>query len=96
MFRNYSNLEEPKVAKFKWWILLVLPAWVIIGFFLSELIVSGLVTYTPMLSINPTLLSMICDGLIYTITLAFVIGLPWFIKKSKTSRADIVAEPEWV
>jgi uncharacterized protein len=47
--------------------------------------------------LNPTLLSAICDGLIYMITLAFVIGLPWLIKKSKTSRADIglTRLPSW-
>jgi membrane protease YdiL (CAAX protease family) len=97
MFRNYSNSEEPNKAKSKWWILLALPAWVVIGFSLSELIVSGLVVYTPMSSLNPTLLSTMCGGLIYTITLAFIIGLPWFIKKSKTSRADIglTRLPSW-
>lgn len=97
MFRNCSNSEKPIPSKSRWYILLVLPVWIIVGFFLSELIVSGLVVYTPMSTLNPTLLSAMCDGLIYTIALVFVIGLPWLVVKSKTSRADIglTRLPSW-
>jgi membrane protease YdiL (CAAX protease family) len=92
MLRNYS----------KWWLLIILPAWVFIGFFTSQALVTGLVwlltaVHAPLNSINQAVFNTILAAFLYIITLILVIGVPWLIKKYHTSLADIglARLPSW-
>jgi membrane protease YdiL (CAAX protease family) len=74
--------------------LLVIPAWVFVGFFVAQLILMGLVWLlvalnVPLESYNQVVLNTSLSAVMYLIASVIVIGLPWFIKKRSTSRADI-------
>jgi len=92
MSQNYS----------KWWMLIILPAWVFVSFFAAQALVTGsvwllVVLNVPLKSLNQAILSTSLAALLYLITLIIVIGAPWLIKKRRTSRADIglTRLPSW-
>ena len=95
MLQNYSNL--PKLAK-----LIIFPIWLFVSFYMSQALVTGLVwilvtLHIPLSSMNQAVLNSLFSALLYLITLAFVIGLPWLIKRSHISREDIglTRLPSW-
>lgn len=83
--------------------LVAIPAWVGISFFAAQAIVIGAVwvlgAFKISLSgINAALLDTIFTTVIYMITISFVIGAPWLIKKQKTSLKDLGLDnlPSWL
>lgn len=93
MLRKYS----------KWLAIIAIPIWVFISFYAAQALVLGIfwlldafkVSFT---SINDTLLNAISTVLVYAITLSIVIGVPWLVKKHKTSLADLGLKelPSWI
>lgn len=88
--------------KSRWWVLLVIPAWVFVGFFVAQLIMMGLVWLlvalnVPLESYNQVVLNTSLSAFLYLIASVIVIGLPWLIKKRSTSQADIglTRLPSW-
>ena len=84
MSRNYS----------KWLMLIILPAWVFVGFSAAQLLLSGLMTVFSLVGISlswlsPAVLNTSLAALLYLITLLIVIGMPWLIRKSTTTMNDI-------
>lgn len=82
--------------------LIVIPAWVYLGFTTAELLVQAIIwllvsTGVPLASINQSVLSSLAAALLYVTTILIVIGLPWLIKKQRTTRADVALEnlPTW-
>ena len=82
---------------------ILIPIWVGVSFFASQMIVLALAWLLLFLkislaSIDTTLINTIETFLIYIITLALVIGLPWLIKKSQTTPSEIGLDrlPEWI
>jgi membrane protease YdiL (CAAX protease family) len=92
MSQNYS----------KWWMLIILPSWVFVSFFAAQALVTGLVWLLIALnvslrSLNQAILTTSLAALLYLVTLIITIGVPWLIKKRRTSRADIglTRLPSW-
>lgn len=109
MSQNYSEVQLgsvdslPKAAiKRRWWMVIVLPAWVFISFFVAQSMVFGLIWLllaikVPIKSINQTVLSALIAGIVYMITLAIVVVIPWVVKRYRTSKIDIglTRLPRW-
>jgi len=99
MWRNFFS----KPAGGKAWMGLTLPIWVVASFVLAQVIVGLLITLVRVLGvsfdgINVTILSTVLTAVIYVIAIVIVIGLPWIIKKYRTSRAELglTRYPEWL
>ena len=74
--------------------LIAIPTWVGVGFFTAQALVVGAFWILAKLgvqlsAVNSVLLNTISTALIYAITILLVIGLPWLIKRKKTTAADI-------
>jgi membrane protease YdiL (CAAX protease family) len=101
MLQNSSKKEaklmvEPAPRRsWRFWVMIVaLPLWVLIGFLGAQVLAICLVWilhmfHIPLSSINPTLFETIVSAVIYIFTIAIVIGLPWLIKKRRTTVEDI-------
>jgi len=99
MWRNFFS----KPAGGKAWMGLTLPIWVVAGFVLAQVIVGLLITLVRTLGvsfegINETILSTVLTAVIYVISIVIVIGLPWLVKKYRTSKAELglTRYPEWL
>lgn len=99
MWQNFFN----KPAGGKAWMGLTLPIWVVAGFVLAQVIVGLLITLVRTVGvsfegINATILSTILTAVIYVISIVIVIGLPWLVKKYRTSKAELglTRYPEWL
>lgn len=87
----------------KMWLALVLPAWVYGSFILSQAVVGvvfGLLSTAGVdfRAVNQAVLTTVAGGIIYIITLVMAIGLPWIIKRNKTTRIELglTRLPEWL
>lgn len=97
MLQNSSKKEIKKEVvstprrSWRFWAMLVaLPLWVFIGFLGAQVLAICLVWilhafHVPLSSINPTLFETVVSAVIYIFTIAIVIGLPWLIKKRRTT-----------
>lgn len=83
-----------KPAGFKPWMGVVLPIWVFVGFILAQVII-GLVLYVlpklgvSLAGVNESTFQTVISAIIYMCSLLIVIGLPWIVKKYKTSRQEV-------
>jgi membrane protease YdiL (CAAX protease family) len=99
MWQNFSK----KFVERKAWMAIVLPAWVFAIFVLAQVIMY-LVTVglqaigAPLADVNTSVLSASYNAITYALMVVMVIGLPWLIKKYKTSREDIglTKLPSWL
>jgi membrane protease YdiL (CAAX protease family) len=100
-----SKLRYPAsgtATSYKWWMVVVLVAWVFVGFLLAQLIVmlvvEGLKTLgVPLEVLDSTVLNAIFAAFIYAVSLAIVIGVPWLVRRVRTNRVDLGLSrlPEW-
>lgn len=73
---------------------IALPVWAFLGFMLAQAIVIVLIQVlqkigVPLNQINDSLFQLIAGAFAYALTLFIVIGLPWFIKKSRTTKEEL-------
>jgi membrane protease YdiL (CAAX protease family) len=85
------------------WLGIILPVWVLVGFIFAQVIVSVGVELLSAAGvnfdgINPAVLNTVAGGIIYSISLLLVIGLPWWIKKNRTTKEEIGLSrwPRWL
>ena len=78
------------------------PAWVFLGFILAQallLVVISALQYVGVVfsAFNPFLLNAILSVVIYALALLLVIGLPWAIKRYRTSLSELGVHrwPNW-
>jgi len=98
------NSSDTKVApNRRWWTIVALPAWVFAGFIAAQLIVSLVVVLLRALgvqtdAINDNVFSAVLAVCIYGIALLFVIGLPLWAKKWRTTRRELGIQrlPSWL
>lgn len=81
----------------------LLPIWVMVGFFLSQLVVTLMLTLLRDLgadfaAINQAVLSSVVAAIIYILSLILVIWLPWRLQKFKTTKEDLglSTSPTWL
>lgn len=95
MLLNSSNLL--KIVK-----TITIVVWVAFGFVLAQAIGAGGVwalnwVGVPLASVDATLFTTIANAVVYTLALAIIIGVPWLIKRVRTSREELGAHRiiEW-
>ncbi|RWZ78574.1 MAG: CPBP family intramembrane metalloprotease [Candidatus Microsaccharimonas sossegonensis] len=94
MLRNSLSKVLAKPEGFKWWMGLVLPVWVFVGFMAAQVIVGLLLSLLsllriPLKNISEPTIQAIGSFVVYIVALLTVIGLPWLVRKYKTSKAEI-------
>ena len=102
MLQNSSNRTDGEVvtpsvglSPFRRVVLMiVMIAWVFVSFMTAQMFISALLWLLNTLNVSlafvdKTVFESVLAVLIYLITLAIVIGLPWLVKKRKTSLSDI-------
>ena len=85
-----------------WLSILILPAWVFASFIIAQQLVVALLwvlrsTGVPLSSVNESMLTAILAAVIYVMTIGLVVGLPWLVKKQRTTKKDIALDrlPLW-
>lgn len=109
MSQNSSDIapteqtEVGRPTRRKWWMVIVIPAWVFVSFFAAQVITGGIVwllvqLHVPLASLNQAVLNATLAAVLYVVTLVLVIGLPWLVKKHYTTRQDIglTRLPSWM
>lgn len=84
MSQSYSKLLR----------VLALPGWMFIGFFSASFLTSGLFFFLRSIGVdfntlNSTVLNTVTAAILYVFTLVIVIGLPWLVRKKKTTLKDV-------
>lgn len=94
---------EEQPSRKRWWLALVLPLWVIIGFGLAQILLLGVIwglnsAGVPFEAVNTSLLNAVVAAIIYVLSAVIVIGLPWWIKKYRTTKQEIglTRLPSWL
>lgn len=88
------TVPAPKQRR-KWWLVIVLPLWVIASFYLVQLIVSLIIVglravgMTVEFTNNEAVLNATFAVIIYALTIAVVIGVPYLIRGSRVSKAQL-------
>jgi len=73
---------------------IALPVWAFLGFMLSQALILVLIQVlqkigVPLSQINGSLFQTIVGGIIYALTLFIVIGVPWLVKKARTTKQEV-------
>jgi uncharacterized protein len=84
MLRSYS----------KWLLIIALPAWVFAGYYAAQVLIGLLLSFLSLFnisidSINKATLNTTLAAIIYALTMLIVIGIPWLVKKQRTSMSDL-------
>ena len=103
MLRNFlisQGADAP--LKRRWWLALVLPLWVVASFVLAQLILAAvyylvLSTGVALDGINSSVVNTFIAACVYILTLVIVLGVPWLIKKKRTTLNDLGLQglPTW-
>lgn len=85
--------QSPKLSR-RIWISIGLIAWTFFGFMLAQAIgaimVLGLQWLgVPFDSINPAVFNTVYAGVVYTLAVLLILGVPWLIKRRKTTLKDL-------
>ena len=88
--------QPPKKYSLKRRILMciALPVWAFLGFMLAQALILVLIDVLQSIGvsldrINGSLFQTIAGGVIYTLTLLIVIGVPWLVKKARTTKEEL-------
>lgn len=80
-----------------------LPLWVFLGFMLAQAIIIVILQILGILGVtfegvNSAVLNTVAAGLIYGLSLAIVIGIPWLVKKRVTTQEEVGLHrlPTWL
>lgn len=89
MLQNFLT-NHTTWTKNGWSALILIPAWVLVGFLVSvgltRLVVSLLIAIgVPLDLVNEAVYGFVASVIVYTLTIAFVVGLPLLLKRSKVS-----------
>lgn len=86
----------------KWWVIIALPAWVFASFIAAQLLSTAFIWVlktlgVPIGGLNENILNSIFAVVIYGLTFALVIGLPWLLKRRRVSQNDLGIQrlPTW-
>lgn len=94
MLRNSLGKLVKKPQDYKLWMGIVLPLWVLVGFVLAQVIGGLLILLLRQLgvsfeNVNESTFQAVASAAIYVLSLLIVIGLPWIVKKYRTSKQEI-------
>lgn len=94
MLRNSLGKLVKKPQDYKLWMGIVLPLWVLVGFVLAQVIGGLLILLLRQLgvsfeNVNESTFQAVASAAIYVLSLLIVIGLPWIVKKYRTSKQEL-------
>jgi membrane protease YdiL (CAAX protease family) len=102
MSLNSSKLHK-RSLKQRILLCVLLPVWALGGFFLVQelvlLLISALFSLgVPIDQVNGSLLQLIGSAVVYTLTLLLVIGVPYLVRKQRTSKEELGVHrlPSWM
>jgi membrane protease YdiL (CAAX protease family) len=97
-----AHIEEAQYRR--WSKLLLLPVWVLIAFVTSNVLISGLLWVFAMVHMpledffRPAIFQTVTATMVYTLTIALAIGIPYLLRRQKTTLAVLGLDrlPTWV
>jgi len=94
MSQSFLSKFLKKPEGFKPWMALALPVWVFAGFMAAQVIVGLLLSLldyfrVPLKYIDQPTIQTIGSLVVYLLSLAIVIGLPWMVKKFRTTKKEV-------
>lgn len=104
MSQNSSNQQAvaPRSTRFQWKWILLLPLWVYVGFMGAQFLIAGLsklliAVGVPLVAIDQSVFNALYSAVVYALTLAIVIGVPWLVKRRRTTLKTLGAHrlPTW-
>jgi len=100
--RPFQAKPEPNSLKKRILLSIGIPVWVFLGFMLAQAIVIVSIELlqnagVSLSEINASLLQVIAGGVVYALSLLVVIGVPWLVKKSRTTKEELGTQrlPSW-
>lgn len=85
------------------WLAVALPVWVLLSFVLAQVLTGALIGFlqfigVPLAAVNQAILSTSLSVVVYVLSLVITIGLPWLIRRYKTTPADVGLQrlPSWL
>lgn len=92
-----AHIQQPKgttaTPQRRWWLLIALPVWVYVAFWLAQLallvLLSGVRAVLPLEQVSPVLLSTVLSAVIYALTLVIAIWVPYVYRKRRTTRQQL-------
>ncbi len=101
MWPNSSKPLSPIWRKTAFAILL--PLWAFLGFMLAQALVLGVLELcrllgVPFASVNEAIFNATAAAVVYVLALAIVMGVPWLVRRSKTTKEEIGLQrlPTWL
>jgi len=104
MLRSFlSKQSSDTPSTFNPWMAIALPVWVLAGFILAQVIAGLVLTALRALgvsfqSVNEATFQTVVSAIIYLLSIGLVIGLPWLVKKYRTTRQELGVDqwPAWL
>lgn len=81
--------------KKKFWQVIIWPLWVLVGFIAAQLLIAGLLKLLGKFDVSlltlldETVFSAVISAIVYILALVIVIGVPWWLKRVKTTSRDL-------
>lgn len=102
MLRNSLSKLLRKPEGYTPWAAIVLPIWVFVGFILAQ-VLGGLVILglraigVSFAGVNESTIQTVFSAVIYVLSLIIVVGIPWWVKKYRTSLQEVGLQttPTW-
>jgi membrane protease YdiL (CAAX protease family) len=103
MLQNSLSKLTKRPAGFKPWMAVVLPIWVFVGFMAAQVVAQLLILFLEQFGISfkgvdESTFQTVASAVVYLLSLSIVIGLPWLVRKARTSKQELgIAQPvKWV
>jgi len=102
--RSAQHVQARKQKRhYRWWMALVVPAWVFVAFYASQLIVVGVLYllnwfHIPLVeSVSNAVFQTAISAIIYVLTIVIVVGLPFAIRRYETTleQMGLTRLPSW-
>lgn len=99
----WQSLSRSSFIQKRRWLAVALPVWVLVSFVLAQ-VLTGIVIAVlqmvgvPLAAMNQAVLSTLLSVIVYVLSLVITVGLPWLIRRYKTTREDIGLQrlPSWL
>lgn len=99
----WQSLYHSSFIQKRHWLAIALPVWVLASFVLAQVLTGILVGFLqfvglPLTTMNQAVLSTSLSVVVYVLSLAITVGLPWLIGRHKTTLDDLGLQrlPSWL
>lgn len=101
-FKRLTQRADGTSGSSHLWLAVALPAWVFVGFIVSDIAVEGVVKLAAesgisLRGVDESVLMFMLAASVYLVSLAVVIGLPWLLRRYRTTQRDLGLNrlPQW-